>query len=213
MVNTYADIVQRKRLGCSVPIHASVSYNNNNNTTTADDDDKTVVVSSCPFCRVNTDDDAPTKCKEFPDWMKLQLGTLDCEYSKAFFNINFDDCVVQDPLPCSSIVNLLHNKSLPIENIAMLQIDIEGYEYILLQGFFQEIPTEFLPPIIHFEHKVMKEMDDKYPLNNNNNNNNNSSRLQVVTDLLTTKGYVLYDEGEDYLAIRTNEIKKSTVDE
>jgi len=182
MMNTYASIAIDKGLGCAVPINAAVSYD--------------ATKKSCPFCRVNTSDDAPNKCKEMPDWMRLQLGTLDCEYSKNFFNNDFDQCVVQDPLPCSSIVNLLRERNLSTENIAMLQVDIEGYEYILLEGFFKEIPDESLPPIIHFEHKVMKVQDEKYPLEGN------SSRLESVTDILLARGYVLHDQGEDYLAIK-----------
>ena len=182
MMNTYASIAIDKGLGCAVPINAAVSYD--------------ATKKSCPFCRVNTSDDAPNKCKELPDWMRLQLGTLDCEYSKKFFNTDFDQCVVQDPLPCSSIVNLLRERNLSTENIAMLQVDIEGYEYILLEGFFKEIPDESLPPIIHFEHKVMKVQDEKYPLEGN------SSRLESVTDILLARGYVLHDQGEDYLAIK-----------
>ena len=182
MMNTYASIAIDKDLGCAVPINAAVSYD--------------AMKTSCPFCRVNTSDDAPNRCKELPDWMRLQLGTLDCEHSKRFFNTDFDQCVIQDPLPCSSITNLLRERNLSTKDIAMLQIDIEGYEYILFEGFFKEIPDESLPPIIHFEQKVMKEQDQKNPLKGG------SSRLGSVTDMLSTRGYVIHDEGEDYLAIR-----------
>lgn len=78
----------------------------------------------------------------------------------------------------------------------MLQIDIEGYEYVLLDGFLKELPVEKLPPIIHFEHKVMKYQDKTYPLNDGTN------RLNTAKTLLINSGYVLHDEGEDYLAVR-----------
>ena len=64
------------------------------------------------------------------------------------------------------MVKLLSDKFIPAEHIAMLQIDIEGYEYILLDGVFREIPDNYLPPVIHFEHKVMFDMDKKHPLVN-----------------------------------------------
>lgn len=49
MKQTYLSIATDRGLGCAVPIHAAVSY----------DSTKT----SCPFCRVNTADDAPPRCK------------------------------------------------------------------------------------------------------------------------------------------------------
>ena len=128
--------------------------------------------------------------------MKLQIGTLDCEHSKRFFNTDFDLCVLQDPLPCNSLVKLLSDNSVPAEHVAMLQIDIEGYEYILLDGMFKEMPDSSLPPVIHFEHKVMKDQDEKHPLVNQ------TSRLDQTKDLLSSRGYYWYDEGEDYLALR-----------
>jgi hypothetical protein len=95
------------------------------------------------------------------------------------------------------MVKLLSDKFIPAEHIAMLQIDIEGYEYILLDGVFREIPDNYLPPVIHFEHKVMFDMDKKHPLVNR------TSRLHHVMELMMSKGYQLYDENEDdYLAIR-----------
>jgi hypothetical protein len=133
---------------------------------------------------------------ELPDWMRLQIGTLDCEHSKRFFGKDFDMCIIQDPLPCNAIGKLLSDKFVPFEPIAMLQIDIEGYEYILLDGLFNEMPNKFLPPVIHFEHKVMIDQDRKHPLINR------TSRMDHVTKLLDSKGYQLYDQGEDYLALK-----------
>jgi len=179
---TYLGIANDGGLGCAVPIHAAVSY----------DSTKT----ACPFCRFNTADDAPDRCKKQPDWMKLQIGTLDCEHSKRFFADDFDLCILQDPLPCSSLMNLLSGNFVPSEHIAMLQIDIEGYEYILLDGMLKEMPDSSLPPVIHFEHKVMIDQDEKHPLVNR------TSRIDHTKGLLSSRGYYLYDEGEDYLALR-----------
>jgi hypothetical protein len=49
MTQAYLKIANTSGLGCAVPIHAAVSY----------DSSKT----SCPFCRVNTAQDAPQQCK------------------------------------------------------------------------------------------------------------------------------------------------------
>ena len=184
MIETYTNISKDKGLGCAVPIRAAVSY----------DDRKT----ECPFCRVNTAEDAPQTCKDFPDWMRLQMGTLDCEQMRRFYGVNFDLCVLQDPLPCSSINNLLKQNNVSPEHISVLQIDIEGYEYILIKGLIEDIQDESLPRIIHFEHKVMKNEDIQNPLNV-------SSRLEVVSTMLTGRGYILHDQGEDYLAIKLSD--------
>ncbi|KAL7530952.1 hypothetical protein ACHAXR_003769, partial [Thalassiosira sp. AJA248-18] len=182
MTRTYWEIATGTGLGCAVPINAAVSYDSTKTT--------------CPFCRVKTAGDAPPRCKEIPDWQRLQIGTLDCDHSKRFFDEDFDLCVLQNPLPCNSFVKLLSDKFVPAEHIAMLQIDIEGYEYILLDGIFRELPVESLPPVIHFEHKVMIDQDTKHPLVNR------TSRMDHVKELLGSRGYHFYDEGEDYLALK-----------
>eukprot|EP00985_Skeletonema_marinoi_P015230 scaffold7820_cov99-Skeletonema_marinoi.AAC.5 len=118
MKQTYLVIANDKGLACAAPIHAAVSYEDSNKT-------------SCSFCRFNTADDAPATCKGKPDWVKLQLGTLDCEHSNTPYKKN-SECILNDTLPCNSLVTLLSDNFVPTEHIAMLQIDIEGYEYILL---------------------------------------------------------------------------------
>jgi len=35
-------------------------------------------------------------------------------------------------------------------------MDVEGFEKILLEGFFAEVPKEYLPPVINFESRVLK---------------------------------------------------------
>ena len=117
---------------------------------------------------------------------------------RRFYGVNFDLCVLQDPLPCSSINNLLKQNNVSPEHISVLQIDIEGYEYILIKGLIEDIQDESLPRIIHFEHKVMKNEDIQNPLNV-------SSRLEVVSTMLTGRGYILHDQGEDYLAIKLSD--------
>lgn len=191
LVKTYMEISKTKGLACAVPINAVVSYDHSH-----DEDDSssnqqktTRTTTTCPFCRVNTAKGAPKECTTIPDWAKFQIGTLDCAHSRKFFGKDFDLCILQDPLPCSSITNLLLQQSLSSDNIAILQIDIEGYEYRVFEGLFLgELPEYSLPPVIHFEHKVMKEQDE--------------ARLTMVKKLIQSKGYELHQQGEDYLAVR-----------
>ena len=168
----------------------------------------------CTFCRFNTSPDAPQVCQDHPDWMKKQIGTLDCEHSKRFFNKNFETCILKDPLPCSSVRNLilgsestkaqLRNKSWQNRDInlnaAMVQIDVEAYEYILLPGLLKEFASSAtgragLPPVIHFEEKVMIDQDRKRPLPSG------EKRFHIALRALESHGYVMYTEGEDTLAL------------
>ena len=72
LVQTYVGIANSSGLGCGVPIHAAVSY----------DSTKT----SCPFCRVNTADDAPDKCKSKCD-EKINIFVPACQLRCTFFLI------------------------------------------------------------------------------------------------------------------------------
>ena len=85
----------------------------------------------------------------------------------------------------------------------MVQIDVEAYEYILLQGLVKDLNP--LPPIIHFENKVMKSLGRKKPLPNG------EKRLDIAIKALEDVGYTVYEEGEDSLAflVPDNRIKNS----
>ncbi|KAL7461558.1 hypothetical protein ACHAXS_001978 [Conticribra weissflogii] len=186
LLDTYTGIAKMQALGCAVPINAAVSYD--------------IHKTECPFCRVNSAEDSPQKCKDLPDWKRLQIGTLDCENSKRLFGDVFDLCIIQDPLPCSSVSNLLAERNLPYKNIVLLQVDIEGYESVLLPNFLRDVgEMSALPPVIHFEQKVLLELDRK----KHSIDGGDPTRLGTVTEALTAKGYVLYDDGEDILALRT----------
>lgn len=183
LLGTYKTIANENHLGCAVPLNAAVSYDSPDGT--------------CPFCRFNTAEDAPEICKNSPDWIKFQLGSLDCEWRKRHHGEEkFNLCIVQDPLPCSSIEDMLSEKGIPL-SIHMLQIDIEGYEYMLLDKFINNVPSHLLPPVIHYEHKVMSEHDKL-------EHSGISSRLKSLEDLLTGQGYKLYNQGEDILGLLLN---------
>ena len=85
------------------------------------------------------------------------------------------------------INNLLRQKNVPLEQIAILQLDIEKYEYIFLESFLKEIPNHLLPPLIRFERKVMRDQG-------------------ALNTMLRGRGYSIYDSGEDYLAIDSRQL-------
>ena len=186
LIKHYSDLSQQHGV-CSMPVHAAVNFQ-------AGGDGK------CAFCRVNTADDAPEVCQQLPDWMKDQIGSLDCEYQKKFHEERFEPCVLQDPLPCGVLGELLRREGgidAATAPLAILQIDIEGYEYKLLQNYL--LSDARLPHAIHYEYKVMAQLDGGYkrmPLNGT------QTRNQIVENLLHARGYTLWLEGEDVLALR-----------
>ena len=68
MLEAYADFANAKKLGCAVPLGAAVSY------------DSSIEGNTCTFCHFNNSENSDPKCKKYPDWARLQLGTLDCEF-------------------------------------------------------------------------------------------------------------------------------------
>jgi len=129
--------------------------------------------------------------------MKLQLGTLDCAYSEKTFRQILTYASFRTLFLALLLPIYFRKKSIPSQDIAILQIDIEGYEYILLEGLLKEVPDDRLPPIIHFEQKVMIRLDKMHPLEEGSN-----TRLEMAKNLLEEKGYVFIEEKEDILAIR-----------
>eukprot|EP00544_Gedaniella_sp_CCMP2646_P013105 CAMPEP_0202500128 /NCGR_PEP_ID=MMETSP1361-20130828/32038_1 /ASSEMBLY_ACC=CAM_ASM_000849 /TAXON_ID=210615 /ORGANISM="Staurosira complex sp., Strain CCMP2646" /LENGTH=361 /DNA_ID=CAMNT_0049132493 /DNA_START=29 /DNA_END=1114 /DNA_ORIENTATION=- len=180
LTETYKRISASKGLLCPLLIQGAISYGPSR---------------TCTFCRFDTSETAPDECNKHPDWMKYQIGTLDCDQSQRFFQDNFEKCIVQDSIICGSIATLLQEQvQLPSSNIAMLQLDVEGYEYEIISGLLDDLDDHSLPPVIHFENKVMREQDIK---------KNGTTALDANT-FLRSRGYILYDRGEDTLALRAS---------
>lgn len=182
LLKTYKALDDRVGLPCAIPMNAAISYD--------------ATHTECAFCRYDTSETAHPDCSQAKDWMKTQIGTLDCEYSKRFFGDDkFEKCVTKDPLPCGPVKKLVQERApyLPDDLfIAMVQIDVEAYEYILLEGLVKDLNP--LPPIIHFENKVMRNLDRKEPLKSGD------KRLELAFEALRNVEYQIYEEGEDTLA-------------
>lgn len=174
---TYQRLKTDRDLACPYLLQGAVAYGSEDR--------------SCTFCRFDVDSKLE-KCAKHPDWMKYQIGTLDCAYSRRFFGDNFNDCIIQGPVPCAPIDELMEQRKLPPGSMAMLQIDIEGYEAILIPNFLKDKARDDLPPIIHFEHKVMAHLDKK---------NGTTTRRMDTDKELERYGYSLFDQGEDTLAL------------
>ena len=86
--------------------------------------------------------------------------------------------------------------------IGILQIDVEGYEVFILQQLMDKILDENnlpLPLVIHFEHEVSRQK-------NMPGRNVNCTKIETIFKLLHRKGYVIYDQSEDVMALCLNHI-------
>lgn len=176
LTKTYEELATQNQLGCSLLAQQAISDQPNQTT--------------CKFCYFNNEEDSPEKCKKHPDWMRLQIGTLQCNESSKYFNENFD-CIVQDPLPCYTIDRSVHQWGLEFSDIAMLQIDVEGFELNIFKCMVELIARNSLPPVIHFEVKVLQERD----------RNTNTTTYEQLLQTLKGAGYTLFDDGEDALGL------------
>jgi hypothetical protein len=162
---------------------------------------------TCDFCHW---DDTSTidECNEAPDWIKFQLGTLDCAHLENMMGPERSKlCIVHDPIPCGTVSELfvrlgfevIFSEGIKVP-IGILQIDVEGYEVFILQSLMDEIlDYNFLPLVIHFEKKVMVDQDKRdLP-----GKKANGTKMESTFNLLRSKGYIMFDDGEDVLAIRT----------
>jgi len=169
-------------------------------------------MGTCEFCR--WDETVDEICATQPDWVKSQLGSLDCAHVEGR-SATAKLCTVREKCPCGTISELLANLGLGKKGmysmasavtaapIGILQIDVEGYEVFILQQLMYEILDEDnLPLVIHFEHKVMRSQDER----NMPGRKVNGTKIETIFKLLHRKGYVMYDQSEDVMALRLNHV-------
>ena len=118
--------------------------------------------STCTFCYFDNSPDAPEKCKAAQEWARLQLGTLQCDRYEFFFVVA--ETVASYTKSCSVILSIRRftNGACLCLDIAMLQVDIEGFELQMFEAMVQsqqQQPQYALPPVIHFETKVLMVRD------------------------------------------------------
>lgn len=153
---------------------------------------------------------SPSVCQEQPDWVKTQVGSLNCRHLEKVMKQVFKECFVRVKVRCGTVLDLFRHRLGSVEaasRIAILQIDTEGYEAILLPNLIQEFETTSehkrdkdnlnnvyfeLPPVVHYESKILRKW-----LRRGKNN-----ALQTIHDMLKERGYIIFEGGEDDLAIR-----------
>ena len=131
---------------------------------------------TCPFCHFDYDRE---ECKDWSDHMKKETGSMECDSAAK------RKCFKASPFVCTTIREALHGVGLTPRDVVALQMDVEGYEKMMIEGYFGEIGEDELPPIINFESKVLR----------------GRGQLEDVERLLKEKGYGVHLKHVDALAI------------
>mmetsp|Transcript_18352 Transcript_18352/g.38487 ORF Transcript_18352/g.38487 Transcript_18352/m.38487 type:complete len:179 (+) Transcript_18352:622-1158(+) len=117
----------------------------------------------CPFCHFDLSNPS---CQNSPDWMKYEVGSMECDVEWK------QKCFIPTYFICTSIEVALEGVGLHPRDVLVLQIDVEGFEKEILEGYFLEIEdimkeekekvkrgtydANYYPPVINFENKVLK---------------------------------------------------------
>lgn len=188
--STYEEHVAWKELQCYVLMKQVISYGSirknkridsgKKEGTEGEDEQSQHVHDMCNFCTFN---EQKVECQDRPEWVKYQLGTLALCYQRLR-----NPCFKMESYPCSTISMALADIGLSAKHIAVLQLDVEGAEMEILEGFLSETSPSDYPPIIHFEVKILK---------------GSLGAEEQTFRMLRTRGYQIhYDTGdEDALAI------------
>jgi FkbM family methyltransferase len=171
LVATYDELKASGQVTCPLVLHRAVSLE---------------AREKCTFCSFNTTSTSD-RCQQMPDWKKYQLGTLQCDWSRKLFGNNFDECIAVTEVDCGPIPTVIKSYGMLVEDVAMLQMDVEGYENDILNGLFSRISPDVYPPILYFEHKVIK--------------GRNSTILEELYSKLSGAGYLLFDHWQDTMAL------------
>lgn len=144
---TYENHATSKELGCFFLLNRAISYASLKGVGNVDKKQKKN--GMCKFCTFDHD---KLECQGKPEWVQYQLGTL------TLCNQRLQNpCFKMEPRPCSTIGTALTDIGLSAKDVAVLQLDVEGAEMEILEGYLSEILPSNYPPIIHFEAKILKE--------------------------------------------------------
>ena len=184
---TYRTHEQQRNLHCPLLLNSLISYTQNDNDATA--------ATTCDFCHF---DDASTNpaCHDLPSFLKSEIGSMDCSRDVV---AEEGSCFTKSQLKCGTVERALQVKnnvdtaisssssSMLSENVMVLQVDVEGFEQQVLEGFIADrsklqLP---LPPVIHFESRILKAR----------------GQLDAVYALLRSKGYSIHEKRVDTLCL------------
>eukprot|EP00586_Coscinodiscus_wailesii_P020484 CAMPEP_0172505758 /NCGR_PEP_ID=MMETSP1066-20121228/188763_1 /TAXON_ID=671091 /ORGANISM="Coscinodiscus wailesii, Strain CCMP2513" /LENGTH=349 /DNA_ID=CAMNT_0013282491 /DNA_START=56 /DNA_END=1105 /DNA_ORIENTATION=- len=167
--STYESHSQERQLKCYALFNQLISYSH---------DESGGAFSQCSFCHFNHTSDDP-KCQNWPDWKKQELGSIECERQWL------QKCYVKDSLVCSTVGAAIKVLSILPSDVSVLQIDVEGYEAVVLTNYLNITSPSDYSPVIHFENKILI----------------GRNQYEPVQSLLKSKGYELYESRTDTLAL------------
>ena len=127
-------------------------------------------------------------------WLRRQVGTLDRQQLQTVLDATvFDTCIVPQAVACGTATELLLRVvQLPERApVALWQMDVEGYEAVLVPAMLEEFRNN-LPVLIHYENKLLKRWDAR----------DGTDTLPRMRRLLTDTGYTVLEGRQDDLAMR-----------
>lgn len=128
-------------------------------------------------------EEAKNIIKDVPHWYD-KLGSFDKTHIIKHYSGKFEPFIVEEDIICVPIKGILNGYK--VDKIDLIQIDTEGFDYQILAQFDL---IKYHPKVIMFEHKHLS-AKEKYN----------------AIKLLQRSAYKLYDSGENYLAIKSNNI-------
>jgi hypothetical protein len=168
---TYATHQEQRGLLCPLLLNSLISYANV---------DDAAATDTCDFCHFDNESEDPA-CHDMPNWKKSEIGSMDCSRNV----VEKGACFTKSQLECGTIKQ--STPSFLSANLMVLQVDVEGFEQQVLEGFLQERVEASLPlpPVIHFESRILRTRHTLEPLN----------------QLLRSYGYSLHEKRVDTLCI------------
>ncbi len=169
LVGTYRVHQEEKGLKCPRLLHQIISYDNH------DDHNR------CHFCHFDPNKTDAEECRDLPEYLKKETGSMDCGKQNNFKA----QCFVKETYTCGTITEALRSEGLSSEHMVVLQIDVEGFEEQMINGYLDEIPPEHYPAVINFESRVIKRR----------------GQLDTIFKNLRDKGYGIHEKRVDTLAL------------
>jgi hypothetical protein len=174
LVQTYEEHRLGKKLSCPTLLNQLINY----------DPSHHVTPNTCSFCHFD-DQSVESACHDMPDWKKTEIGSMECSRINVGGEDNmFTKCFTQSSFECGTIQQAIQRSNIQQDSrIMVLQIDVEGFETQVLQGYFSE--STHRPPVINFENKILRQR----------------KQLDELHALLKGQGYSIHEKRVDTLAL------------
>jgi hypothetical protein len=173
LVETYQEHQSRRQMPCASLLNQLINYDASNQ----------VSQDSCAFCHFNDQSTDPS-CHDMASWQKTEIGSMECDRLSTKDSL-FAKCFTQSTFECGTIQQAIQkiSKFDGDSHVMVLQIDVEGFETQVLEGYFNE--TTHRPPVVNFENKVLR----------------GRGQLDKLHTFLKNQGYTIHEKRIDTLAL------------